>query len=200
MPISISGLLKIPIITDFDLDQNGRHVLYSSNETGIPHLYLLSAKLDSKPTQITSRKDPVMAGVLSPQGDQLVYPQDKDGNEIHQLFWLPLERREAKQITNTPYRTLGVDWHPTGKEVTRAFTSMKSCGLETYNLETGECFMLKEPTKPLLDLQYSHDGKWIACTIAVTYTNQQVFIVNRNDPTDTIGYSIKDDSKDVSPS
>lgn len=93
MPISSSDLLKIPVIMDFDLDQNGRFVLYSSNETGIPHLYVLATELGSKLRQITSGKDPVMAGALSPQGDKLVYPQDKDGNEIHHLFLLPARAR-----------------------------------------------------------------------------------------------------------
>jgi hypothetical protein len=35
MPISISDLLKIPVIVDFDLDENRRFIVYSSSETGI---------------------------------------------------------------------------------------------------------------------------------------------------------------------
>jgi dipeptidyl aminopeptidase/acylaminoacyl peptidase len=199
LPVSISELIKVPIIMAFDFDRDGRFVLYSSNETGIPHLYVLSTKPGSKPRQITSGKDPVLGGILSPGGDKLVYPQDKDGNEIHHLFLLPVEGGEAKQITEKPYSTMGVDWHPNSKEVTRPFASMKSCGLETINLETGECFMLKEPTLPLMGVEYSHDGKWLACTMIKSFNNMQVLIVNRDDPADTIVYSIKDDSKDVSP-
>jgi dipeptidyl aminopeptidase/acylaminoacyl peptidase len=199
LPVSISELIKVPIIMAFDFDRDGRFVLYSSNETGIPHLYVLSTKPGSKPRHITSGKDPVLGGILSPGGDKLVYPQDKDGNEIHHLFLLPVEGGEAKQITEKPYSTMGVDWHPNKKEVTRPFASMKSCGLETINLETGECFMLKEPTLPLMGVEYSHDGKWLACTMLKSFKNMQVLIVNRDDPADTIVYSIKDDSKDVSP-
>jgi len=199
LAVSISELIKVPIIMAFDFDRDGRFVLYSSNETGIPQLYVLSTKLGSKPRQITSGKDPVLGGILSSGGDKLVYPQDKDGNEIHHLFLLPVEGGEAKQITEKPYSTMGVDWHPSGKEVTRPFASMKSCGLETINLETGECFMLKEPTLPLMGVEYSHDGKWLACTVVKSFKNMQVLIVKRDDPSDTIVYSIKDDSKDISP-
>ena len=208
MPVSISDLVKIPVIIEFDLDENGKFVLYSSNKTGIPHLYVLHTEPGSKPKQITSGKDPVMGGVVSPQGDRLVYSQDKDGNEIHHLFLLPTEGGEAKQITENPYGAWGgrasptppVNWHPNGKEVTRTFVSMKWCGLETINLETGECFILKKLTSPLTSVQYSHDGKWLACSMAVSFENQQVLIVNRDDPTDTIVYSIKDDSRDGLPS
>jgi len=200
MPISISDLLKIPIIFQFDFDHNGRFVVYSSNETGVPHLYVLPTNQGSKPKQITSGEDPVLAGLLSPQGDKLVYPQDKDGNEIHHLFSLPIENGQAQQITDKPHRTMGVDWHPSGKEVTRTFVSKKSCGLETINLETEETFMLLEPTPPLMTVQYSHDGKWIACTVPLSFTNIQVLIVNRHSPADTIIYSIRNDSKEGIPS
>jgi len=200
MPVSISDLAKIPVIIEFDLDEKGRFVLYSSNETGIPHLYVLHTESGSKPKQITSGEDPVMGGVVSPQGDRLVYPQDKDGNEIHHLFLLPIEGGEAKRITENPYRTVGMDWHPSGKEVSRAFVSMKSCGLETINLETEERFMLTETTSPLMGVQYSNDGKWLACSMAASFENIQVLIVNRNDPADTIVYSIRDDSRDGLPS
>ena len=200
MPIPISDLVKIPVILAFDLDENGRFVLYSSNKTGIPHLYMLPIELGSTPKQITSGKDPVIVGALSPQGDKLVYPQDKDGNEIYHLFLHPTEGGEAERITEKPYRTMEVDWHPSGKEITRAFTSMKTCGLETINLETGECFKLKESTPPLMSVEYSHDGKWLACTMVESFKNMQIFVVNRDDPTDTILYSIKDNSKEQLPS
>lgn len=199
MPLSISDLLKIPVIWAFDLEQNGRFVIYSSNETGVLQLYLLATELGSRPKQVTRGNDPVMEGAVSPQGDYLVYPQDKDGNEMHHLFLLPIEEGETKQLTKNPLRTLDVDWHPNGKEVTRAFVSATSSGLETCNLRTEECFVLKEPIRRITDLQYSHDGKWIAFT-AAPGKNEQVFILNRNDPSDTVVYSISDDSKNTSPS
>jgi len=199
-PISISDLLKIPIVIDFDLDQNGRFVVYSSNESGIPHLHVLSTELGSRPRQITTGKNPVMAAVLSPRADKLVYPQDEDGNELHHLYLLPTDGGDVQQVTEKPYRTMGVGWHPSGKEITRAFVSMKSCGLETCNLETVENFILLEPTRPLMSVQYSHNGEWIACTMPMNFKNIQVFIINRNDPSDTIIYSIKNDSKEGIPS
>jgi len=200
MSISISELLKTPLILGFDLDRNGRTVVYSSNETGIPHLYVLPTKAGSKPKQITSGEDPVLSGVLSPSGEDLIYPLDRDGNELHHLYLLPTEGGEPERITEDPYRTFGGDWHPSGKEFTRAFAEMKSCGLETINLETGENFKLKEPTPPILEVEYSHDGKWIACSMMAGLKNIQIFIVNRDDPSDTIVYSLRDDSKEGAPS
>lgn len=198
MPISISELVKVPLILHLDLDQSGKLVLYSSNETGIPHLYLIDAKAESKPKQLTNGKDPVIFGELSPKGNEVLYLQDKDGNELHHMFLLSIGG-EVRRITKKPFRTLGVDWSPNGREITRAFATMKNCGLETFNLKTGETFILKKSNLPLMGVEYSHDGKWIACTRALGFKNLQIFILNREDPDDTIVYSIKDNSREQIP-
>jgi len=49
MPISISDLFKIPLIYSVNLAPDGEAVLYSSNLTGIPHLYILQTKPGAKP-------------------------------------------------------------------------------------------------------------------------------------------------------
>lgn len=117
------------------------------------------------------------------------------------MYLLPLEGGEPQRITKTPYRMYGdYDWHPNGKELARSVASMKSCGLETINTETGECFMLKDNTLPIGTVQYSHDGKWIACDIQASPKNEQILIINRDNPSDTLVYSTKEDSFDHAPS
>ena len=203
MPISIEALFKIPFIYSIDLATDGRAVLYSSNATGLPHLYIIKTKPNSKPRQITSGNDPVMFGLVSSIGDHIVYLQDKDGNELHHLFLTSTKGGEPEQITENPYRTFGAGWHPDGKEVIRSYVTKKSCGLEICDIETGENFVLKQQKAPFLDVKYSHDGKWIACTEmggGKDPKNQQVTVVNRNDPNDTINYNLKDGSKEMFPS
>lgn len=199
---SISELLKIPFLyAMLDFSRDGKFVLYSSNETGTLQLYSLYAKPGSKPKQLTKGKDPVLFGLISPEGNKIVFPQDRDGNELFHMYLLSLEGGDPQQISKNPYRMWGLyDWHPNGKEVTRTFATMKSCGLETINVETGECFMLKEPTPPIGVVQYSPDGKWIACDAVASPKSEQILIVNRNDPSDTIVYSVKEDSRDNTPS
>lgn len=203
VPISISDLFSIPLIYWIDLASDGRVVLYSSNATGIPHLYVLLAKPSSKPMQVTSGNDAVMYGSLSPSGDHIVYLQDKDGNELHHLFLVSKEGEKAKQITENPYRTWGWAWHPNGKEVARSYIDKKTCSIEICNAETGEHFVLKEQKTPFFIAEYSHDGNWLAYTEwggGKDPKNMQVIVVNRNDPTDTINYNFRDGSKEMFPS
>ena len=192
-------MLKIPIIICYDSDENNRFILYSSNETGIPQLYLTSTKINSKPRQITNGQDPVINGYISPKGDKITYLKDKAGDEIFNLF-LFVEEAEDKQITKNPYRTMGIGWHPNGKEMVRSYFSMRGTGLEIINVETEESFILKHPTPLLIDIQYSPGGKWIACTNITNYLSTEVYIINRDNPSEIITYSLDNETRDAQPS
>jgi dipeptidyl aminopeptidase/acylaminoacyl peptidase len=203
MPISIPDLFKIPVIYSLDLSSDGRVILYSSNPTGVPHLYLLNTKQGSKPRQITSGKDPVMFGFQSPNGDHVVYLQDKNGNELHHLFMTSIKDGSTEKITKKPYRTFGCAWRPDGKEVARSYATKEACGIEICDLKTRENFVLKEQAAPLFDCQYSHDCKWVATTEmggGKDPKNVQIKVVNRKDPTDVIIYSFRDGSREILPS
>lgn len=130
VPISISDLFKIHLIYSVDLAHDGGAILYSSNLTGLPHLYVLRTKTGATPKQITSGDNAVMFGSFSPSGDRIVYLQDKDGNELHHLFLTSKDGGKAQQITKNPYRTWDAKWHPNEKEIARSYATKKSCSLE----------------------------------------------------------------------
>jgi dipeptidyl aminopeptidase/acylaminoacyl peptidase len=203
MPISIPDLFSIPLMYWMDMALDGKTMLYSSNATGIPHLYVSETKPRSRPKQITSGNDPVVIASLSPAGDRVVYLQDKDGNELHHLFMVSARGGKPRQITRDPHRTWDVRWQPKGKEVARSYSAKDLACLEICNLKTEECFTLKEQKTPFFIADYSHDGKWVACTEyggGKDPKNMQVIVINRNDPTDTINYKFKEGSKEFYPS
>jgi dipeptidyl aminopeptidase/acylaminoacyl peptidase len=203
MPISISELFNIPLIYRLDLSSDGRKLLYSSNASGVAHLYISSTKQGSKPKQITSGKDSVMFGYLSPSGNQVLYLLDKDGNELHHLFVTSEDGTNTKQITKSPCRTWDASWEPNGKEIARSYSTQKSCGIEVFSLKTKENVVLREQQAPFGDVVYSHDGKWIACTEyggGKDPKNIEVTILKRKDPKDVVHYKFKDGSKELSPS
>jgi dipeptidyl aminopeptidase/acylaminoacyl peptidase len=203
MSIQASDLFTIPLFYWIDLAPDGRTMLYSSTASGMPHLYVLPTKPGSRPKQITSGNDPVMIGSLSPTGDRVVYLQDKDGNELHQLFLVSKNGGKPEQLTKNAQRTSNAKWHPNGEEVARDYVTKDSSCLEICSLKTRESFVLKEQKTPLFISEYSHDGKWIAVTEyggGKDPKNMQVTVVNRKDPADTISYKFKDGSKEFSPS
>ena len=203
MPISIDELFNIPLIYRIDLSSNGRTLLYSSNASRVAHLYILQIEHGSRPKQITHGNDPIMFASLSPSGNQVLYRKDKNGNELHHLFLTSKNGTNTEQITKTPCRTWNACWNPNGKEIARIYSTQKSCGIDVFNLRTGENSVLIDQESPFFDANYSHDGKWIACTEYAggkDPKNMRVTILKRNDPKETIHYKIKDGSKEVLPS
>ena len=67
----------------------------------------------------------MVEGYISPKGDKIIFSQDKNGNEMCQIFSLSVKKEETKQLTDNAYRTFGVSWHPNGKEVSRAIVTQK---------------------------------------------------------------------------
>ncbi|MFX1346623.1 MAG: S9 family peptidase, partial [Promethearchaeota archaeon] len=174
--------------------------LFNSNITGIPLVYSVPVNMNQKPKQINSGKDPVMVARISRDGNNLIYFQDEAGNEIFQLYLLPTDGGTPKQLTDTDQRTFAIDWHPNGKEIARTYVSMIAPGIEIMDLETGEGFPLKEPSPLALDLHYSPDGKWLALTnMKRMFTNSEVMIINRKDPSDIIVYNMSDKSMEGIP-
>jgi len=201
--ISIDELFSIPLIYWIDLSSDGGTLLYSSNASGVTHLYISQTKHGSRPKQITRGNDPVMSGFVSPSGNQVLYLQDKDGNELHHLFLTSNDVTKTKRITINSCRTSDVCWNPNGKEIARSYTTQRACGVEVFNVESGENSVLIEQETPIFDANYSHDGKWIACTEyggGKDPKNMQVTVLERKNPKDVIRYKFEDGSKESLPS
>lgn len=89
--------------------------MFNSNISGIPLFYSVPVDLSEKPQQINSGKEPVMMARIANDGNNLIYFQDEAGNEIFQLYLLPIAGGTPRQLTNTDQRTIAMDWHPNGK-------------------------------------------------------------------------------------
>ena len=133
----------------------------------------------------------------------MLYLKDKDGDALHHLFLATNDGKKTQQITKKPCRTWDACWDPTGKEIARSYVTQKSCGIEVFNLKTGEDHVLIEQENPLGDAVYSNDGKRIACTEyggGKDPKNVQVTVLKRNNPKDVIHFKIRDGSREVNPS
>ncbi len=153
---------------------------------------------ENKAKQLTF-KEQITRFLISPQEDIVLFPQESHGDERHHLYLLPLEKEAQQpiQITSKAFVSWALGWHPNGKEVSRSFAEGPYMGIETINLESKESFVLKENTYGFIDLDYSHDGKWIAVT-ASTEKGAEIQLINRKDPEDVIYYNFEENSEENS--
>jgi len=77
----------------------------------------------------------------------------------------------------------GIGWHPAGTEVMRTFTDGDNSGIEIIDMKTLTPEILVDGVPPLMSARYSHDGKWIACT--VYDSNSSILLINREKPEET---------------
>ncbi|MFX0121829.1 MAG: S9 family peptidase [Candidatus Hodarchaeota archaeon] len=199
MPIPIEEIIKVPIITfTINMDHEGKKVVYSSNRSGLNQLYIVETKPNVTPTQITQEETEVRYGELSPNGKELIYLLDQGGNETYQLILVDLEKYATRQITKQAYLTWGGTWHPTKRIFARNFTTKEQSGIEIINLTNDENYVLTYTPIPTFFPKYSHTGKWLACTGwgGKDPKNQQVMLLNCEQPDDTIIYSFKEGSRE----
>lgn len=174
----------------YDLDPEGKFVLYSSNKPGIPQLFIISVQENSKPKQITNEKQTILSGAIAPSRDKLIYSMDKDGNELHHLFLLPIDGGEPKQVTNTPAKTLGTIWHPNGNLIVRSTISGMKFDLEVFNIKNGESYPFMKEIPVLVGGKYSHDGKWLATTTYESLERSKLIVFNTENPNESITYDM----------
>ncbi|MFW9969537.1 MAG: prolyl oligopeptidase family serine peptidase [Candidatus Odinarchaeota archaeon] len=192
--------MKVPIIWDYDIDENFKTLLFNSNISGIPLIYSVPVDLSEEPKQINSGREPVMMASISNDGKNLIYFQDEAGNEKFQLYLIPVAGGNPKPLTEKDQRTITIGWHPNGKEIVRSYVSTGAPIIETIDLQTKETALLKETSPIALDLHFSPDGKWLALTNMKKITNTEVMIINIEDPSDIIIYNLSDKTEECFPS
>ncbi len=80
---------------------NPNHILVRSNESGVFELYAYDL-LSNKSRKLTSRPSGTFWGTISPDGKDVYYLDDKQGNETGHVVRIPFEGGEGKPQDVTP--------------------------------------------------------------------------------------------------
>jgi len=185
-----------------DLSKDGKFVLFNSNDTGKPNLYVQAVENPSDIRRITVAEKMVYVGKFSPDGKTVVFPLEAHGSETSDLFLVRLDSpdKPPQKITRKACMTYaqGIGWHPTGTEVMRTFTDGDNSGIEIIDMKTLTPEILVDGVPPLMSARYSFDGKWIACT--AYDSNSSIFLVNRTKPEETKTIKLSKTCFNASPS
>jgi dipeptidyl aminopeptidase/acylaminoacyl peptidase len=101
MPVPIADLAFSRGYQDAAWSADGKAVFVVTNLTGRYNLWRTDAG-GSWPVQLVQGDDPQTRLAVSPDGQWVVYAQDKGGNEYHDLYAVPTAGGAIRRLTDTP--------------------------------------------------------------------------------------------------
>jgi dipeptidyl aminopeptidase/acylaminoacyl peptidase len=120
-PVNVTDLLQTTRIGGSTLSPDGGHIAYISNASGRLNLWQMNID-GSGAQQLLKSNDRQASPAFTRDGKEIVYMQDKGGDELYDLYAVPAAGGEPRNITNTDHTSeVGPLFSPDGK--TLAFGS-----------------------------------------------------------------------------
>ncbi len=89
------------------ISPDGRWILFTSSASGTSQLWKIPARATPDgsaywPEQMTFFSDPVSSAQVSPDGKQIIFRKDNNGDEKGQLYIIPFDGGEVDSVTKNP--------------------------------------------------------------------------------------------------
>jgi Tol biopolymer transport system component len=101
-PVSVTDLLQTTRIGGSTLSPDGRHIAFISNASGRLNLWQMNVD-GSGAQQLLKSNDRLASPAFTRDGKEIVYMQDKGGDELYDLYAVPAAGGEPRNITSTDH-------------------------------------------------------------------------------------------------
>lgn len=116
-PVSIPDLYFTRGALSAAWTPDGKQLVVSTNLTGRYNIWRMDAD-GSWPVQLTRSEDRHSALAVSPDGKWVIFNADQGGNEMYDIYAVPLEGGDVVNLTNTPtVSETGARFSPDGKKL-----------------------------------------------------------------------------------
>ena len=183
--LKLPDLLRVPQVDTglrFDISPDGRNVAFAWNRTGNWEIYEMPVGASTAPGsalsgEVTGAK---FCPQYSPNGKQLAYALDLDGSESYHIVLHDLESGSHIDLTpNTAYvHQPNFTFSPDGRTLAILSDERGQFALYRLYIETGEKKLLLEIHRPIWDVSWSPDGRWIAAEAEMEASDRGIFIVD----------------------
>ena len=99
-PVDIPDLLSTVRLGEAAWSPDGRQILYSGNATGRINLWIMNSD-GTGAHQLLHSDDAQSGGIWSRDGQNVVYQQDRGGDEIYDLYTVPAAGGTPQALTQT---------------------------------------------------------------------------------------------------
>lgn len=197
------------------ISPDGKWIIYTSGVSGTAQLWRIPAKATPDGNaywseQITFFNDPISSAQISPDGKQIIFRKDNNGDERGQLYLMPFSGGEIDSLTKNPKAIFNGSFSEDGKyiyftsnERDEAFTDILRMGVKTRKVER-----LHDSHDQDYFTSVSPDHRWLFISRSLGAQNNRLYVkdLERQSATDepklvtpfdgTAGYSIRHVSKD----
>jgi Tol biopolymer transport system component len=163
---------------------DGTQVLFTTNITGRPNLWKVSAS-GGWPLQLTQSDERQYNAVWSQDGKWIAYQQDTAGNELWDLFALPSDGGQAINLTNTPnIREESPRWSPDGRTIALNYKPKEgtsyNIALLAWNTRKVEKLTHETtPSRSWSSVAWSRDGKTLyANRFDISFIDSDIYAID----------------------
>ena len=180
-PIDLESLYHTKRIAAIEWSADGRHLYFETNASGRFNVWRAPAE-GGWPVQVTVSEERTVLEQPSPNGQWLLYTQDRGGNEKPNLFLLPAAGGLPRNITNTEgvgYESL--EWSPDGGRLAFAAERAAPGAYDVFVLdpETGEVRKVAGNQQgECARLRWSPDGRRLLLTRTRNFVNNGLTVLD----------------------
>ena len=123
-----------------EITPDGRRVLFVSNRSGQFNLWSVGIE-GGEATQLTTFTDQAVRAVAIREDGTILFAADRDGDELHQLYRIPLAGGEPEQLTDltqVQHQITSGAWAPDGKSFTFSANSRTPADQEIFVRREGD--------------------------------------------------------------
>jgi len=181
--LELERLLRIPTVDTslrFDIAPDGSQIAYAWNGPGTWEIYEQPTKGDGPPRRISQGTGAKFSPRYSPDGKSIAFALDPDGSESYHICLYDRHLKSTEDLTpNIGYaHQPNFSWSPKGKTLAVLSNEARHFALYLFSIETREKRLLLDLNRPIWDVTWSPDGKWIAVEAEWTASDRSIFILD----------------------
>jgi dipeptidyl aminopeptidase/acylaminoacyl peptidase len=182
-PLPVEAILTTPSIGSITGSNDGRKIAYTSNASGRQNLWIMNAD-GTDPHQLVTNDDRQTNTQFTHDDRAVVYSQDRGGNEYYDLYEVPVNGGEPRNLTNTPDISETVrEFSPDGKllAITVKQKTASSTNLAVMDWPSGSIRQLTheaEPKANWLANAWSPDGRFLYATRSIGIDDSEIFRID----------------------
>jgi len=181
--LPVDALLTTTRISGVAHSNDGRRLAYTSNASGRPNLWIMNAD-GTDAHQLVTNDDRQYSARFTHDDSAVVYSQDRGGNEYYDIYVVPANGGEPRNLTNTPDVSETVsEFSPDGKLLAIGVKqkTAPATNLAVMDWPGGTIRQLTHETDPKAswyENAWSPDGKSIYATRIIGIDDAEIFRVD----------------------